>query len=126
MKYSAGTLPHEKMMRRIELYGTKVMPLVREMLGQEADVIRPDQPELRARRLGMRALGMRPASRDEPSGFDRRAHAVAIGTGSCAFDTAVLTMTAAQPSSIASAASEAVPIPASSTTGTGVRAQIAR
>jgi probable LLM family oxidoreductase len=33
MKYSGGTLPHAKMMRSIELYGTKVMPLVREMLG---------------------------------------------------------------------------------------------
>ena len=33
MKYSAGTLPHDKMMHSIELYGTKVMPLVREMLG---------------------------------------------------------------------------------------------
>jgi probable LLM family oxidoreductase len=33
MKYSAGTLPHDKMMRCIELYGTMVMPLVREMLG---------------------------------------------------------------------------------------------
>ena len=32
MKYSAGTLPHDKLMRSIELYGTKVMPLVREML----------------------------------------------------------------------------------------------
>ncbi len=32
MKYSAGTLPHEKLMRCIELYGTKVMPCVREML----------------------------------------------------------------------------------------------
>jgi len=32
MKYSAGTLPHDKMMRSIELYATKVMPLVREML----------------------------------------------------------------------------------------------
>jgi probable LLM family oxidoreductase len=32
MKYSAGTLAHDKMMRSIELYGTKVMPLVREML----------------------------------------------------------------------------------------------
>ena len=35
MKYSAGTLPHEKMMRSIELYGKKVMPLVREMLAEE-------------------------------------------------------------------------------------------
>jgi len=32
LKYSAGTLPHDKLMRCIELYGTKVMPLVREML----------------------------------------------------------------------------------------------
>jgi len=33
MKYSAGPLSHEKMMRSIELYGRKVIPLVREMLG---------------------------------------------------------------------------------------------
>ena len=33
MKYSAGTLAHDKMMRSIELYGTRVIPLVREMLG---------------------------------------------------------------------------------------------
>ncbi|MFZ0723230.1 MAG: LLM class flavin-dependent oxidoreductase [Xanthobacteraceae bacterium] len=32
MKYSVGTLPHDKLMRCIELYGTKVMPLVREMI----------------------------------------------------------------------------------------------
>jgi probable LLM family oxidoreductase len=32
MKYSAGTLSHEKIMRCIELYGRKVMPLVRDML----------------------------------------------------------------------------------------------
>jgi probable LLM family oxidoreductase len=32
MKYSSGTLPHDKLMRSIELYGTKVMPLVRELL----------------------------------------------------------------------------------------------
>src|SRR5262245_51432318 len=32
MKYSAGTLAHDKIMRCIELYGRKVMPLVREML----------------------------------------------------------------------------------------------
>lgn len=32
LKYSAGPLPHAKMMRCIELYGTKVMPLVREMM----------------------------------------------------------------------------------------------
>ncbi|MFZ1921732.1 MAG: LLM class flavin-dependent oxidoreductase [Xanthobacteraceae bacterium] len=32
MKYSAGTLPHDKMMHCIELYGTKVMPMVKEIL----------------------------------------------------------------------------------------------
>ena len=32
LKYSNGTLPHEKMMRSIELYGTKVAPMVRDML----------------------------------------------------------------------------------------------
>ena len=32
MKYSGGTLPHDKLMRSIELYGTKVVPLVREAL----------------------------------------------------------------------------------------------
>jgi alkanesulfonate monooxygenase SsuD/methylene tetrahydromethanopterin reductase-like flavin-dependent oxidoreductase (luciferase family) len=32
LKYSAGTLPHDKLMRCIELYGSKVIPLVREML----------------------------------------------------------------------------------------------
>jgi probable LLM family oxidoreductase len=33
LKYSAGTLPHDKLMHCIELYGTKVIPMVREMLG---------------------------------------------------------------------------------------------
>lgn len=32
MKYSAGPLAHEKMMKSIELYGTKVIPLVRSIL----------------------------------------------------------------------------------------------
>jgi probable LLM family oxidoreductase len=32
MKYSAGPLSHEKLMRSIELYGSKVIPLVRAML----------------------------------------------------------------------------------------------
>ena len=32
MKYSNGTLPHEAQMASIELYATKVVPLVREML----------------------------------------------------------------------------------------------
>jgi probable LLM family oxidoreductase len=33
LKYSAGTLPHETLMSSIELYGRKVIPLVRQMLG---------------------------------------------------------------------------------------------
>jgi probable LLM family oxidoreductase len=32
LKYSAGTLPHDLMLRTIELYGTKVAPMVREEL----------------------------------------------------------------------------------------------
>ena len=32
LKYSAGLLPHEKLMHSIELYGRKVVPLVRDML----------------------------------------------------------------------------------------------
>jgi len=32
MKYSQGTLPHDKLMRSIELYGSRVIPMVREML----------------------------------------------------------------------------------------------
>jgi probable LLM family oxidoreductase len=32
LKYSAGPLPHEALMRSIELYGTKVIPRVRELL----------------------------------------------------------------------------------------------
>ena len=32
MKYSNGKLPHDKLMTSIELYGTKVVPLVREHL----------------------------------------------------------------------------------------------
>ena len=32
MKYSAGSLPHEKQMTSIELYGTKVVPLVHELM----------------------------------------------------------------------------------------------
>ena len=32
MKYSAGHLPHDLMMASIELYGTQVIPRVRELL----------------------------------------------------------------------------------------------
>jgi alkanesulfonate monooxygenase SsuD/methylene tetrahydromethanopterin reductase-like flavin-dependent oxidoreductase (luciferase family) len=38
MKYSAGTLPHETMMRSIELYGSEVAPRVRELVGSPAAV----------------------------------------------------------------------------------------
>jgi alkanesulfonate monooxygenase SsuD/methylene tetrahydromethanopterin reductase-like flavin-dependent oxidoreductase (luciferase family) len=34
MKYSAGAMPHEKLMHCIELYGSKVIPLVRELMGE--------------------------------------------------------------------------------------------
>ncbi|HET7900218.1 MAG TPA: LLM class flavin-dependent oxidoreductase [Candidatus Nanopelagicales bacterium] len=34
LKYSMGTLPHAHMMRTIELYGTTVIPLVRDMLSE--------------------------------------------------------------------------------------------
>jgi probable LLM family oxidoreductase len=36
LKYSAGPLPHEKLMKSIELYGTKVIPLVRQMMAEDA------------------------------------------------------------------------------------------
>jgi probable LLM family oxidoreductase len=36
MKYSAGTLPHDAMMRCIELYGRDVIPRVRELLAEPA------------------------------------------------------------------------------------------
>ena len=35
LKFSHGTLAHERMLRSIELYGTKVAPLVRDMLGDD-------------------------------------------------------------------------------------------
>jgi alkanesulfonate monooxygenase SsuD/methylene tetrahydromethanopterin reductase-like flavin-dependent oxidoreductase (luciferase family) len=35
LKYSAGTLGHEPMLRSIELYGREVMPRVRQLLSDE-------------------------------------------------------------------------------------------
>jgi alkanesulfonate monooxygenase SsuD/methylene tetrahydromethanopterin reductase-like flavin-dependent oxidoreductase (luciferase family) len=32
MKYSAGSLGHEKLMRSVELYGSRVIPLIRDRL----------------------------------------------------------------------------------------------
>ncbi|MBF4462560.1 MULTISPECIES: LLM class flavin-dependent oxidoreductase [unclassified Rathayibacter] len=34
LKYSAGTLPHDAIMRNIQLYGTRVIPRVRELLAR--------------------------------------------------------------------------------------------
>jgi probable LLM family oxidoreductase len=36
LKYSSGTLPHDKLMQSIELFGTKVVPMVRTMLPDSA------------------------------------------------------------------------------------------
>jgi alkanesulfonate monooxygenase SsuD/methylene tetrahydromethanopterin reductase-like flavin-dependent oxidoreductase (luciferase family) len=36
LKYATGTLPHEQLMRSIELYATRVVPRVRELLAVEA------------------------------------------------------------------------------------------
>jgi probable LLM family oxidoreductase len=36
LKYSAGALAHERMMRSVELYGRKVIPLVRDMVAADA------------------------------------------------------------------------------------------
>jgi probable LLM family oxidoreductase len=33
MKYSSGPIPHDLLMKSVELYGTRVIPLVRDMLG---------------------------------------------------------------------------------------------
>jgi alkanesulfonate monooxygenase SsuD/methylene tetrahydromethanopterin reductase-like flavin-dependent oxidoreductase (luciferase family) len=35
LKYSSGTLPHDLLMKSIELYGTDVVPRVRELLASE-------------------------------------------------------------------------------------------
>ena len=39
MKYSAGTLAHDTMMRSIELYATEVSPRVRELLASRTAAI---------------------------------------------------------------------------------------
>src|SRR4051812_2082937 len=68
--------------------------------------------------------GIRPARRARRPASTAARIAAAMRRGSCDLAIAVLTSTASQPSSIACAASDAVPMPASSTTGTGLRAQI--
>jgi alkanesulfonate monooxygenase SsuD/methylene tetrahydromethanopterin reductase-like flavin-dependent oxidoreductase (luciferase family) len=37
LKYSNGTLPHDLQMRSLELYGTKVVPMVRDLLATSAN-----------------------------------------------------------------------------------------
>ena len=39
LKYSNGPMPHSKLMKSIELYATKVLPRVREILGEKASVL---------------------------------------------------------------------------------------
>jgi len=34
LKYSSGRLPHDKLMRNVELYGSKVIPMARELLAE--------------------------------------------------------------------------------------------
>ena len=41
LKYSAGTLPHDLMMHSIELYGSKVVPAVKERLEAAAPAVSP-------------------------------------------------------------------------------------
>jgi probable LLM family oxidoreductase len=41
MKYSAGTLPHDAMMRSIRLYGSEVMPRVRALLAEPEHAVAP-------------------------------------------------------------------------------------
>jgi alkanesulfonate monooxygenase SsuD/methylene tetrahydromethanopterin reductase-like flavin-dependent oxidoreductase (luciferase family) len=44
LKYSAGTVPHEHVMHAIELYGTVVIPRVRELLAQDpVDAVTAEQ-----------------------------------------------------------------------------------
>ena len=46
MKYSAGTLSHEKMMRSIELYGREVIPRVRELMAAEESELADEAAEV--------------------------------------------------------------------------------
>jgi hypothetical protein len=36
LKYTSGPVPHEHLMTAVELYGTQVMPRVRELLAASA------------------------------------------------------------------------------------------
>ena len=52
LKYSAGTLPHAALMTSVELYGTAVMPKVRELLGHSAPGAAAEPPADRLSRRG--------------------------------------------------------------------------
>jgi alkanesulfonate monooxygenase SsuD/methylene tetrahydromethanopterin reductase-like flavin-dependent oxidoreductase (luciferase family) len=40
LKYATGTMPHGMLMRSVELYGTRVAPLVQEMLADSRQPVR--------------------------------------------------------------------------------------
>ena len=66
LKYTNGTLPHEAMMRSIELYGTEVVPRVRELLAESE----PEAPTLaptRTRRPPVGRRASRPRLRASPA-----------------------------------------------------------
>jgi alkanesulfonate monooxygenase SsuD/methylene tetrahydromethanopterin reductase-like flavin-dependent oxidoreductase (luciferase family) len=43
LKYSAGTLPHETMLRSIDLYGREVIPRVRQVSSEEPPPARTEE-----------------------------------------------------------------------------------
>ena len=43
IQFSVGTLPHDKMMKSIELFGTKVVPEVKRALAAKASDVAPEQ-----------------------------------------------------------------------------------
>jgi len=38
LKYANGAMPHSQLMKSIELYGSKVIPLVRQALGDHIEI----------------------------------------------------------------------------------------
>jgi alkanesulfonate monooxygenase SsuD/methylene tetrahydromethanopterin reductase-like flavin-dependent oxidoreductase (luciferase family) len=39
LKYSSGRLPHQKLMRNVEPHGAQVVPMVRELLAEESELL---------------------------------------------------------------------------------------
>ena len=70
LKYSAGTLPHELMLRSIELYGTKVAPMVRERARRR---LTPRAGEARRQRARQRGQQHEAGRRPRPARRRRRA-----------------------------------------------------